>query len=110
MSPADDSGSSTPNPAETQRGSDDPIRALRPWEAAAKIELRRKLNNIALRATARAQWAASPDARQQFWTIALLAGQWTFATADEVALADIRAALLRMGTAADALERNGSGL
>lgn len=88
----------------------DDIATLRPWEPGSKLDLRRCLNRIALLANARAQRASSPDARELFWGVTLLAGQWTFDSAPEAVLADIRDALVRMVLAAAALERCGSGL
>lgn len=96
----------SPKPCEIQR--------LRPWEPEARVQIRRRLNNAALHASARARRATSPDACGLFHEIARIAAQWTLAWEPddelEAKLSDILNALTRMFIAADALERNGSGL
>lgn len=98
---------SNPNPPEPQP---DAIATLRSWEPPEKLEVRRKLNNCAVLAAARATSAQSPDARQQFWLANVVAARWTFATADIEALHDVLDGLRRTFCGADAFERNGSGL
>lgn len=103
-------GGARPEPKPTEAAPQpDAIATLRSWEPESKLDLRRRLNRIALLATSRAQSARSPDARAAFWHVASVAGAWVFATASEEALNDMRHGLLQAGMAADAFERNGSG-
>lgn len=88
----------------------DAIATLRSWEPPQKIEVRRKLNNCAVLAAARATSAQSPHARHQWWLANEIAARWTFATADIEALQDVLDGLRRTFLGADAFERNGSGL
>ena len=102
------SQASTPKPDEIQR--------LRPWEPEPRIQLRRRLSNASLHALARARRARSTDAELLYRDIARIASDWSIewrlaADAEiESQLQDILGALTRMFLAADALERNGSGL
>ncbi len=92
----------------------DEIQRLRLWEPEPRLQLRRRLNNAALHAQARARRAFSPDAEMLFLTIGRIAGHWSMAwSADpelDAKLEDVLGALTRMFLAADALERSGSGL
>jgi hypothetical protein len=109
------SQASTPKPDNAQEPrSADEIRRLRPWEPEAGLVLRRRLNNAQLHASARARRAFSPDAEMLFLAIRGIAAQWSMAWSPDpeidAKLEDILGALTRMFLAADALERNGSGL
>lgn len=93
-----------------QRDTDDPIGKLRPWEPESKLALRRRLNNAAVLAAARATRAKSPHARQQLWLAHIAAAEWTFAVAAEEQLADALKALNYSVLGANWYERIGAGL
>lgn len=90
------------------------IQRLRPWEPETRIQVRRRLNNVALNASARARRATSPDAELLFRDIARIAGEWGMAWEPddelEARLVDILRGLTQAFLAADCFERNGSGL
>ena len=92
----------------------DDIARVRPWEPEHRVQLRRRLNNARQRSICRRDRSISPDAHALFCEIARIAGDWSLKWQPdsdlESRLQDILDALTRMFLAADALERNGSGL
>jgi hypothetical protein len=101
---------STSNASEPQRSIDEQIRAFRPWEPASTIELRWRLNKAAVCLAARATRAESPHSRVVLWLANEIASKWLWARDSDEQLRDVLWGINRLVTAADAFERNGSGL
>ena len=100
----------TPNASSPQRPIEEQIRAFRPWEPASTLQLRCRLNKAAVCAANRATRAESPHGRCVLWLANEIASKWLWARESDEQLQDVLGGVLRLMTAADAFERNGSGL